>query len=137
MNGFPMRALSLFLKLAGPIFLIVGALHLVLGLGADAMLGAKVPAEAMTDPVLDSQNRFYGVAFTLYGVLLLLSATDLPKYGAVLRAVLAVFFCAGLARLVSIAFYGLPSGPVLLLLASELLAPPLIWWWLRSAERER
>ena len=44
-------------------FFIVGALHLTLGLNADVLLGAKVPAETLSDPALDSQNRFYGVAF--------------------------------------------------------------------------
>ena len=74
-----MRSLVLLLKLVAPVFLIVGALHLLLGLGADALLGAKVSAEVMTDPALDSQNRFYGVAFTLYGVLLFLCSTDIAK----------------------------------------------------------
>ena len=36
-----MRSLVLVLKLLAPVFFIVGALHLVLGLGADALLGAK------------------------------------------------------------------------------------------------
>ena len=87
--------------------------------------------------ILDSQNRFYGVAFTLYGVLLFLCAADIRKYAMVLRCVLWVFFAAGLARLVSIATHGLPPPPVLTLLASELLAPPLIVWWLSNLENQR
>jgi hypothetical protein len=55
--------LASFLKLVAPVFVLVGALHLVLGVGADALLGARLPAEAFTDPALNSQNRFYGVAF--------------------------------------------------------------------------
>jgi hypothetical protein len=82
------------------------------------------------DPVLDSQNRFYGISFTLYGVLLFLCATDISKYSAVLKCVLWVFFAAGMARLVSIGIYGLPSLWVLLLLASELLLPPFLSLWL-------
>ena len=132
-----MRTLSLFLKVLAPVFLIVGALHLVLGLNADALLGAKVPTEALSDPALDSQNRFYGVAFTVYGVLLFVSATDLPKYATVLRCVLWVFFAAGVARLVSIATHGVPPAPVVLLLGSELLAPPLLLFWLSRVLRGR
>ena len=132
-----MRNLSLFLKVVAPVFLIVGALHLALGLNADALLGAKVPTEALSDPALDSQNRFYGVAFTLYGVLLFVSATDLPKYGTVLRCVLWVFFAAGVARLVSIATHGVPPAPVVLLMGSELLAPPLLLFWLSRVLRGR
>ena len=132
-----MRNLSLFLKIVAPVFLIVGALHLVLGLNADALLGAKVPTEALSDPALDSQNRFYGVAFTVYGVLLFVSATDLPKYATVLRCVLWVFFAAGVGRLVSIATHGAPPAPVVLLLGSELLAPPLLLFWLSRVLRGR
>jgi hypothetical protein len=129
-----MKALANFLKLVAPVFLAVGALHLIFGVGADVMLGAVVPAEALADPTLNSQNRFYGVAFALYGVLLYLCATDIPKYSRVLRCVLWVFFAAGLARLVSVATHGLPPPLVLVLLASELLAPPAIVWWLGRVE---
>jgi hypothetical protein len=125
-----MRSLVLVLRLVAPVFFIVGALHLVLGLGADALLGARVSADAMTDPALDSQNRFYAVAFTLYGVLLFLCSTDIPKYATVLRCVLWVFFAAGLARFVSIALRGSPPPMIWLLLVGEVLPPPLLVWWL-------
>ena len=131
-----MRSLALVLKLLAPVFFIVGALHLVLGLGADVLLGAKVSAEAMTDPALDCQNRFYAVAFTLYGVLLFLCSTDIPKYATVLRCVLWVFFAAGLARFVSIALYGSPPPMIWLLLVGEVLPPlPLAWWLSRTSIR--
>ncbi|MCR9062133.1 MAG: DUF4345 domain-containing protein [Rhodobacteraceae bacterium] len=125
---------SNLLKLAAPIFVLVGALHLVLGLGADVLLGAKLSQEAMTDPVLDSQNRFYGVSFTLYGVLLFLCASDLPKYKSVLRCVLWVFFAGGLARLVSFFAVGAPSVQVIVLAATELLLPPILLVWLSRLE---
>ena len=131
-----MRSMVLVLRLLAPVFFIVGALHLVLGLGADALLGAKVSTEAMTDPALDSQNRFYAVAFTLYGVLLFLCSTDIPKYATVLRCVLWVFFAAGLARFVSIALHGSPPPMIWLLLVGEVLPPPLLAWWL-SRTRDR
>ena len=132
-----MRSLVLVLKLLAPVFFIVGALHLVLGLGADALLGAKVSTEAMTDPALDSQNRFYAVAFTLYGVLLFLCSTDIPKYATVLRCVLWVFFAAGLARFVSIALHGSPPPMIWLLLVGEVVPPPLLAWWLSRTSIRR
>lgn len=125
-----MHALALLLKIAAPVFVLVGAVHLVLGAGADVLLGARLPAEALADAALDSQNRFYGVAFSVYGVLLYLCATDLPKYAIVLRCVLWVFFAAGLARLVSIATHGVPPALVLALLVTELALPPLLHVWL-------
>lgn len=123
-------SLASFLKLVSPVFALVGALHLALGVGADALLGARLPQEALSDAALDSQNRFYGVAFALYGVLLYLCATDLRKYATVLRCVLWVFFAAGLARLVSIGTHGVPPPLVLALLASEIPVPPLLHLWL-------
>ena len=47
-----MRTLAITLKWVAPIFFIVGALHLTLGLGADALLGAKVSTEALADAAL-------------------------------------------------------------------------------------
>ena len=131
-----MRALPLLLRIAAVLFFLAGALHVVLGLGADALLGANVPPSAMNDPALDSQNRFYGAAFTLYGVLLCICARDLRKYQVILLALLWVFFAAGVARLVSIALRGLPPPPVLGLIVSELLLPPVLALWLRHAVPE-
>ena len=124
----PMRRFRLFLLIIAPIFFIVGALHLVLGLGADALLGATIDPTTMSDPALDSQNRFYGVAFTLYGALLFLCVTDIPKYSTVLRYVVWVFFAAGVARLLSIVIHGVPPPSILLLTGSELAAPLLLVW---------
>jgi hypothetical protein len=128
-------ALALFLKVVAPVFVLIGALHLALGVGADVLLGATLPAEALSDPALNSQNRFYGVAFSLYGALLYLCATDLSKYATVLRCVLWVLFSAGLARLVSIATHGVPPPPVLALLVTEVAVPPLLHLWLAKALR--
>lgn len=125
-----MKNFSIILKLSAPVFILVGALHLLFGVGADVLLGAKLSAEAISDPALDSQNRFYGVAFTLYGVLLLVCASNIPKYATVLRCVFWVFFAAGVARFVSMAIYGVPPVLVLILLASELVLPPILYLWL-------
>jgi hypothetical protein len=130
-----MRPLALLLKIVAPLFVLVAALHLALGAGADVLLGAKVSAEALADPTVNSQNRFYGVAFSLYGVLLYLCATDLPKYATVARCLLWVFFAAGLARLLSIATHGIPPPLVLVLLGTEIVLPPMLHLWLSKALR--
>lgn len=130
-----MSPLTVILKLASPVFILIGAVHLVLGASAEVLLGAKLSADALADPTLDSQNRFYGVAFSLYGVLLYVCATDLERYSVVLRCVIWVFFAAGLARLASMAAFGVPPPLVLLLLAAELAAPPLLHLWLSKVLR--
>ncbi|MGO9948693.1 MAG: DUF4345 domain-containing protein [Steroidobacteraceae bacterium] len=125
-----MRAYSIVLRVLAPLFMLVGAVHLFLGLGADSLLGARISAQVLADPALDSQNRFYGVSFALYGVLLLLCSTDLARYATVLRCVLWVLLAAGLARFVSLAARGVPPALILALFAVELVAPPLMLWWL-------
>ncbi|MBK8258195.1 MAG: DUF4345 domain-containing protein [Polyangiaceae bacterium] len=127
-----MRLYSTVLKLSSLIFIAVAAVHLLLGLGADQMLGAVVPPGALTEPSLDSQNRFYGVAFALYGVALYICAKDLVRFGPILKAVLAVFFLAGCARLVSWGIHGRPAPLVMGLLATELVLPPLLYLWLQK-----
>ena len=126
-----MFTLATFLKLLSPIFVLVGGLHLALGVQADVMLGAELGVDALSDPVLDSQNRFYGVAFSAYGFLMYLCATDIPKYQSVLRVLLWVFFAAGVARIVSITLHGLPSPMVVVLLVTELVLPPVCALWLK------
>jgi hypothetical protein len=131
-----MRAFALVLKIIAPVFILVGALHLTLGVGADVLLGAKLSAATLNDPVLDSQNRFYGVSFSVYGILLILCSTDLRTYAPVLRCLLWVFFAAGIARFVSIALHGVPSALVVALLVSELVLPPALIWWLSQTMRD-
>ena len=131
-----MRALTTTLKLASSIFSMVAALHLIFGLGADAMLGASVSPETMTEPSLNSQNRFYGVSFSFYGVALYLCASDIERYEPILKALLYVFFLAGAARIVSWATLGAPTLPIVGLTATELLLPPALLIWLRKAKNE-
>ncbi len=124
-----MNLLAKVLRLLSPVFVVVAVLHLVLGLRADVLLGAAVPPSVVADPTLDSQNRFYGVAFAIYGVILFICAGDLQRYAPVFRAALAVFFLGGVARLVSWAIYGQPSALVIALGLVELVAPALLWAW--------
>jgi hypothetical protein len=62
--------------------------------------------------------------------------TDLRRYASILRIVLAFFFLAGLARLISIVVIGMPSIAVLLLLATELIVPPVLWVWQGRASHD-
>jgi hypothetical protein len=111
-------------------------LHLFFGVAADVMLGANLPDATLAEPVLDSQNRFYGVSFPLFGTLLYLCSTDLKKYKSVFQCVLGTFFLAGLARCVSIYTHGIPPSFILILLGSELALPPVLYIWYSALERK-
>jgi hypothetical protein len=92
-----MAGLRLVLRAIAPVFLVVAALHITLGVGADVLLGARLPPAALTDPALDSQNRFYGASVAVYAVLLWICASDIAKYARILRALMLVFLGAGRA----------------------------------------
>ena len=131
-----MRLLTLVLKCFAPVFVLVALLHLVFGLNAEVLLGAAVPVQILAEPTLNSQNRFYGVAFALYGVVLYLCAQDLRRYEAFFKAAVWVFFLGGVARLVSWATHGAPAPLVIVLAASELLIPPLLLIWYAKVKNE-
>jgi hypothetical protein len=130
-----LRALLLVLRLSAMACVAAASTHVLLGVGAERLLDPSLPAAIERLATLDSQNRFYGAAFAIYGVLLWLCATDLPRYAGVLRALLAVFFVAGLARVLSVAIVGWPSPAVVALGVIELVAPPLLHAWLSRAMR--
>ena len=130
-----MRHLQTVLRGLAPLFILPGLLHAGLGLGAERLLDPTLPASLLSLASLDSQNRFYGVAFTLHGVLLWTCAGDLQRHATVLRRVLAVFWLAGLARLPSLLLVGWPAPAVLALAVVELLLPPLLLLALARALR--
>lgn len=124
--------LSNILRMIGAVIGVVSLLHLTLGLHAEVLLGSAISETSLIDATLDSQNRFYGVAFLLYGVILVYCASDLYRYKDILLITLGVFFVAGLARVVSITLAGWPAWPVLVLLATELIVPPILMAWIRG-----
>ena len=132
-----MKPFSLVLKLTSLVFFAVASVHLLLGLGADQLLGAVVPAAALNEPSLDSQNRFYGVSFAFYGVALFICSRDLERFRPILEAAFLVFFLAGCARLVAWGLRGAPAPLVIALMGAELVLPPVLYAWLRSALRPR
>ncbi len=131
-----MKSFSRFIRLIAPIFILVGALHIVFGLGAEKMLGIDISNNSLASPGLDSQNRFYGAAFMLYGALLFVAGADLKRFLPVVRLALWCFFIAGMARFFSVLLYGWPSMMVNLLHAIEVICTPLLILWLRRVEVE-
>jgi len=131
------KLFSTTLRGASFVFFAVALVHLILGLGADQLLGAAVSVEALNEPSLDSQNRFYGVSFAFYGVALYICAGDLERFRPILQAALLVFFLAGCARLVSWGLRGEPAPLVIALMATELVLPPALYLWLRNVLQRR
>ncbi len=123
-----MRAFAIFLTVFGIGCALAGCLHLIFGPGADVMLGAELGA-AVHDPVLDSQNRFYGAVFAGFGLLFVLAATDLARYRLLITSLTLIFFAGALARCVAWYSSGFPGNWASVLLLSELLLPPIILAW--------
>jgi hypothetical protein len=117
------------LKIGGVVLVVIGGLHAVLGVRADRMLDPSVPDVAVAHPSLDSQNRFYGTAFALFGIVLWICSTDIDRYGPVFTALLVVFWFGGVMRLVSVWLQGRPSVIIRVLTGLELAIPPLLLWW--------
>lgn len=126
-----MAGLVLTLRIVSIVFIAVSVLHLVLGLRADALLGSPVPPGIAAEPSFDSQNRFYGVTFSLVGVVLLVAATDLGRYQAMVVAALAVLFVAGIARCVAWLLHGAPAPWLVVILVADLVLPPVLFIWLK------
>lgn len=126
-----MRAFALTLRLLAVTFIAVAGLHLVFGLHADEMLGVRVTPETAANPSLDSQNRFYGITFSLLGVVLLIAVTDLQRYAPMLKAVLGVLFMAGVARAVSWGIHGAPATMLIVIALIDLVSPPVLYLWFK------
>ena len=124
------------LRVVAAIITLVGLSHVIWGPGADVLLGAELSSAALSDPVLDSQNRFYGTTFIGYGGLLFLCATDVRKYATVFSLVSGFIFLGGVARLISAVQVGLPPPLVIGLIASELIGIPVVVWWHARVLRE-
>ncbi len=123
------KAFPAALKLMAVMCLIPALLHGFLGVDGDMLIGVPDQSQ-LPDPTLDSQNRFYGVAFGLYAVLLWISASDIRQYSSILRVLFAMIFLAGCSRFLAFFAYGWPSPEVTFLWAIEILLPPILWFWL-------
>lgn len=130
-----MNRIKLALRILAVAFIAVSALHLFMGLWADASLGSPVTPEMAAEPSFDSQNRFYGVTFSLLGVALLIAATDLRRYEPIVYAVLGFLFLAGVGRVVAWMLHGAPSPAIAAITFADLLLPPIFYFWLKRSMR--
>lgn len=121
----------IFLRIMAITILLAGSSHLLLGVGAEVLLGAKLSAQTLAEPSLNSQNRFYGTSYMLYGILLWVCTRDIDRYALIFRILLLMTFAAGFTRIISLILHGWPSPTIIALAVSELLLPPFIFWWQR------
>jgi Domain of unknown function (DUF4345) len=119
----------LFLRIMAITILLAGSAHLLLGVGAEALLGANLSAQTLAEPSLNSQNRFYGTSYMLNGILLWVCTRDMERYAVIFRILLIMTFAAGLTRILSLMLHGWPSPTIIALAVSELLLPPFVFWW--------
>ena len=126
-----MKAFQLVLRALGVGIFGVALIHIILGPGAETLFGSGISAQSLSDPTIDSQNRFYGAAFALFGGVFLLASRDVVLYTPLLKLAFGIFFVAGLTRLISAAITGLPPVPVIGLAIVEIAGPPIMYIWLK------
>ena len=126
MNAYPLTLGVLAVGIIG-----VSLIHVLFGVSSETFLGSSISETSLVDANLDSQNRFYGAAFSLFSVVWWIGSTDLERYKLLLTASFIVFFIAGVSRLLSLVFFGLPTNPVIVLLVIELILPPFLYVGLR------
>jgi hypothetical protein len=131
-----MRWLKTAVQISCPLPLITGAMDLVLGARVLSATGAALPAEALSDPVLNSQIRFWGAIWFGFGVVLWVVARDLHANALWFRLLCGVLFLSGIGRAVSMLQFGLPSPPLIGATALELVGIPLLLWWRSNALRK-
>jgi hypothetical protein len=113
------RALQVLLALFGASDIGISLLHVIVG-------PAAIPGSIPVNATMDSEDRFYATLFGAYGVALLWCVKDIERKSRVVYFLALTFFVGGLARLVSIAAVGLPSGFFITMTAVELLLPVII-----------
>ena len=123
-----MRGLRVLVLVLALVAVVAGAQTILLG--SNVIPGGGEPSASA-----ESELRFYGAWWLGAGLLLAWIARDLQRRGPALRAVSAVLFLAGLARLLAWADAGRPHPVFLVLLGFELVLPVVfVAWHARALE---
>lgn len=109
--------------------LITGALDMLLGGQALKKLGSRVAPEALADPTLDNQVRFWGAVWLGFGLLLAYAAIDLDQQALLFRLLCGVLFLSGIGRVLSMVKVGRPPVAFILAAAVELIGAPAVAIW--------
>jgi len=119
------KLLTALVAIFGFVCAVIGLAHIVLG-------PRSIPGSVPVNATMDSEDRFYATLFIGFGVAIAWASRDLDRREKVFGALLLVFFLGGIARIVSAAMVGLPSGLFIFLGSLELILPPLFWFWHRA-----
>ncbi len=113
------KALQIFLAFFGATAIAIASLHIVFGPSA-------IPGSVPVNATMDSEDRFYATLFASYGVALLWCVKDIERKSMFVYFLLATFFAAGLARVVSISAVGWPDPFFVVMLVLELIIPIVV-----------
>ena len=119
-------ALRVFTALFGAVCVAIGLVHIAFGPTA-------IPGSVPVNATMDSEDRFYATLFVGFGVAIVWASSNLAARSGAFLSLLAVFFCGGVARIVSAIAVGPPSPLFVFLGSLELILPPLMWVWHRRA----
>lgn len=122
------RALPGLMLLTGAACILIGAVHLILGI-------TSVPGEALAGPTVDSRERFYGAIFAGYGLAWVWAARQPRTPTAVVRVLAGLFLLGGTGRLISLAVRGWPQWFQVVLTVVEFGLPALFFWLTRGDRR--
>jgi hypothetical protein len=114
------RLLSGFLILFGAVCAGIALVHIAFG-------PSSIPGSVPVNAVMDSEDRFYATLFLGFGLAHIWAARALVERANLVRALQAVFFAGGVARIISALAVGLPGPLFTFLGALELVIPPLVW----------
>jgi hypothetical protein len=123
-----LRLLAVLAALFGLVCTAIALAHLALGPNS-------IPGSIPVNATMDSEDRFYATLFLGFGIAMMWSSRDLRARANIFKALMAIFFVGGIARIVSILTVGPPIPFFQVMTVLELLIPPLAWLWLHVALR--
>lgn len=120
--GMERRFLQIVVALAGLFAVIVG------------FFGAAFGATFLNlpfNPPIDSYIRFLFGIILAVGLVLLASVPHIERHGPRFSVLTVILVIGGIARLIGVIEFGVPTQGVLIGLAMELIVAPLLWLWQR------
>jgi hypothetical protein len=134
-----MRLFQTFLITLSAIPLLTGLADLLYGTHVIPLLGATLPAAALSEPTLSSQIRFWGAIWMGFGVLIVYAASDPHRQSTLFRLLAVILVISGVGRVASFVQHGAPAPFFMGAIFVELVVVPLLLFWharlIRSATR--